>query len=248
MNSRCPESLRIVDTDLLAPELPVAIAKQLGKAYAIEPNCDRNELLVSNSSQSSVDIRQGTAEKLPFEDKKFDAAVALWILHYVDDLEQSLTEMARVVDPSAPNARIVIVQGAPDNEVVNLINKACASIAQESMLPGESAIDHQGSLLATAARVFTRYGFGDISVARVDAHCNFPEDDLSVRCNKAADVLTDFWYKDHPRSLDMKEAFQPILREHFASRPLEVGDQAVILIAKRTRLQQKINGSHNVPY
>ncbi|KAM5430445.1 hypothetical protein McanCB56680_007208 [Microsporum canis] len=215
-------------------ELPVAIAKQLGKAYAIEPNGDRNELLVSNSAQSSVEIRQGTAEKLPFEDNKFDAAVALWILHYVDDLEQSLAEMARVVDPTAPNARIVIVQGAPDNEVVNLINKACASIAQEGMLPGESAIDHQGFLLATAARVFTRHGFGDVSVARVDAHCNFPEDDLSVRCSKATDVLTDFWYKDHPRNGDMKEAFPPILREHFASRPLEVGDQAVILIAKPT--------------
>lgn len=163
--------------------------------------------------------------------------MALWILHYVDDLEQSLTEMARVVDATTPNARIVIVQGAPDNEVVNLINKACAPIAQQGMLPGESAIDHQGFLLATAARVFARHGFGDISVARVDAHCNFPEKDLSVRCTKAAEVLTDFWYKDHPRNSDMKEAFQPVLKEHFASRPLEVGDQAVILIAKPTARQ-----------
>ncbi|EGD87819.1 hypothetical protein H112_04289 [Trichophyton rubrum D6] len=215
-------------------ELPVAIAKQLGKAYAIEPNGDRNEVLTNNSAQSSVKIRQGTAEKLPFEDNKFDAAVALWILHYVDDLEQSLTEMTRVVDATAPNARIVIVQGAPDNEVVNLINKACAPIAQQGMLAEESSIDHQGFLLATAARVFATHGFGNISVARVDAHCNFPEEDLSVRCTKAADVLTDFWYKDHPRNSEMKEAFQPVLKEHFANRPLEVGDQAVILIAKPT--------------
>ena len=223
---------------MLPLELPIAIAKELGKAYAIEPNLDRNELLISNSSQSTVEIRQGTAEKLPFPDNRFDAAVALWILHYVDDLEQSLSEMARVVDSAAPNARIVIVQGAPDNEVVNLINKACASIAEESMFPGESAIDHQGFLLDAAAKVFTRHGFGDISVSRVDAYCNFAESDLYVRCNKAADVLTDFWYKDHPRNKDMKEAFQPILMEHFASRPLEVGDQAVILIAKPTRSPQ----------
>lgn len=198
---------------------------------------DRNQLLVNACSQSTVDIRQGTAEKLPFSDDTFEVAVALWILHYVDDLEQPLSEMAHVVNPAAPNARIVIVQGAPHNEVVNLINKACASIAEESMLPGSSAIDHQGFLLNAAAKVFARHGFGDISVARVDAHCNFAEDDLSVRCSKAADVLTNFWYKDHPRNNDMKDAFQPILKEHFASRQLEVGDQAVILIAKPTHSQ-----------
>lgn len=210
----------------------MAISKQLGKAYAIEPNCDRNQLLVNNSRQLNVEIRQGTAENIPYEDNKFDAVVALWILHYVDDLEQALAEMARVVDPTAPNARIVIVQGAPDNEVVNLINKACAPIAEESMV--RSAVDHQGLLLATASRVFARYGFGNVSVARVDAYCNFPEEDLSARCERAATVLTDFWYKYHPRCGDMKNAFQPVLQDHFADRPFEVGDQAIILVAQPT--------------
>ncbi|KAG4442108.1 hypothetical protein IFR05_002394 [Cadophora sp. M221] len=140
--------------------------------------------------------------------------------------------MARVVDPTRPNARIVIVQGAPDNEVVNLINKTCAPIAEESM--EGSAVDHQGILLATAARVFARCVFGDVSVARVDAHCNFPEEDLSTRCERAATVLAEFWYRNHPRCGDMKDAFQPILQEHFANRAFEVGDQAVILIAKPT--------------
>lgn len=212
----------------------MAIAKQCGKAYAIEPNHDRNNVLVKNSSESQVEVRGGSAERVPFEDNKFDAVVALWILHYVDDLEQSLSEMARVVDPAAPNARIVIVQGAPDNEVVNLINKACGPVAEESMAPGESAVDHQGLLLAAAARVFSLHGFGNIQVARVDAHCNFPEADLATRCAAAADVLTDFWYRDHARGGDMRKVFVPILEEHFASRPYEVGDQAVILIARRT--------------
>lgn len=211
----------------------MAIAKVLGRAYAIEPNGDRNQLLLDAGSQNNVEIRHGTAENLPYGDNTFDAAVALWILHYVDDLEKSLAEMARVVDPTAPNSRLVIVQGAPDNEVVNLINKACAPIAAQNM--EGSAIDHQGLLLATAARVFTRHGFGDISLERVDAHCNFPEADVSVRCERAADVLTNFWYLEHPRADEMKSAFQPVLAEQFADREFEVGDQAVILIAKPTR-------------
>ncbi|KAJ6781035.1 hypothetical protein PWT90_04775 [Aphanocladium album] len=80
--------------ELEVTELPVFIAKQAGKAYAIEPNCNRNDLLVKNSSESEVKIRQGSAENIPFEDNRFDAVVALWILRYVDDLEGSLREMS----------------------------------------------------------------------------------------------------------------------------------------------------------
>jgi SAM-dependent methyltransferase len=184
--------------------------------------------------QSNVAIRQGTAESLPFGDKTFDAVVALWILHYVDDLEKSLTEMVRVVNPSAPHARIVIVQGAPDNEVVNFINEACAPIAEERMT--SSAVDHQGMLLETASRTFTRLGFGDITLKRVSVSCGFPEEDLVKRCDRASTVLADFWYYGHPQSVDMKRALQPILREHFALEfaPYAVGDQGVMLVAKPT--------------
>ncbi|EJP63966.1 methyltransferase-like protein [Beauveria bassiana ARSEF 2860] len=217
-------------------ELPLSIAKKVGKAYAVEPNSDRNGLLVKNCSEAPVQVYKGTAENLPFEDNKFDAAVAVFILDYVDDLERSLREMARVVDPAAPNARIVIVQGTPDNEAINFINRACAHIAEESMAQGESAVSHQGLLLATAARVFTQHGFGDIQVRRVptDCVCSFPEADLSTRCKVAANILTDIWYKDHQRVEDMRAAFEPILEEHFSSCPWKVGDQAVLLMAKPT--------------
>ncbi|KJZ73406.1 hypothetical protein HIM_07200 [Hirsutella minnesotensis 3608] len=118
--------------------------------------------------------------------------------------------------------------GAPDNEVVNLINKAYAAAVGTN----QASLDHQGLLLATASRVFTRHGFGDITLTRVDVHCNFPEEDLTTRCEQAAAVLTDFWYKDHPKNADIRDAFQPILREHFADRAFEVGDQAVMLVAR----------------
>ncbi|KAM3446751.1 hypothetical protein MY3296_009366 [Beauveria thailandica] len=53
-------------------DLPPSIAKKVGEAYAIEPNSDGNGLL----------------------DNKFDAAVAVFILDYVDNLERFLREMA----------------------------------------------------------------------------------------------------------------------------------------------------------
>ena len=208
-----------------------------------------NALLVARGVDSPVEVRGGKAESIPYKDGEFDAVVACWILHYVTDLEKSLTEvsttlvygqyctnaknskMARVVDPKAPNARIVIVQGSPDNEVVNLINRACAPIAERSGMKG-SAYDHQGYLLAECVRVFTRHGFGKITLKRSNAWVNFESEPLEKRIEEAADVLTGFWYSGHPQQEAMKKAFAPVLQEQFADRDYEVGDQSVILIAQ----------------
>ncbi|KOS22414.1 putative methyltransferase [Escovopsis weberi] len=221
---------RVLDVGSGHGELPVLIAKQLGKAFAIEPNAERNDIISQKGRESNVEITQGTAESLPYGDKSFDALVALWILHYVDDLEAALTEMVRVVDPAAPNARLIIIQGAPDNDLVDLLNRVCIPIAAGEGAPR----DHQGLLLATAARVFSRHGFGDITLSRVLATCDFPEEDVSERCDRAAEVLTDFWYAGHPRAEEMRRSFGPALREHFGRGAREVKDQAVMLVARPT--------------
>ena len=179
------------------------------------------------SKDKNVHVYPGCAEGLPFPDRSFDAVVAMWILHYVDDLDKSLREMARMVDPASPNARIVICQGAPDNELVNLINDVCTPLSMENKRP-----DHQGFLLHTAARVFSEEGFGNISLQRVNAYCSFPEKNLAGRCERAADVLGRFWHQEDPNFEKMKEALIPAMKTHFAGRPHAIGDQGVVLIAR----------------
>lgn len=139
--------------------------------------------------------------------------------------------MTRVVDAQAPNARIVIVQGAPDNEVVNLINRVCAPIAEKTGIKG-SAYDHQGYLLAECARIFTRQGFGKVTLKRSNAWVNFKSEPLEKRIEEAAQVLTGFWYFGHSEQKAMEEAFVPVLQEHFIDRDYEVGDQSIVLIAE----------------
>jgi SAM-dependent methyltransferase len=204
----------------------------VGKAYALEPNIERNDLIVSHGESANVHIAKGTAEGIPYCDRKFDAVVAMWILHYVEDLEKSLTEMVRVVNPAAPNARIVIVQGAPYNDIINLINETCGPIAARDT--DTPTVDHQGFLLAKACDVFTAHGFGDISLEPVHAYCNFPEKELSIRSSCAASVLANLGYPSHPRLEEMKKAFIPVLEKHFADNPFQVGDDGVILVAKPT--------------
>jgi ubiquinone/menaquinone biosynthesis C-methylase UbiE len=89
--------------------LPIEIAARTGKAYSIEPNADRNSIQAVKAQESGVEIANGSAENIPYGDGFFDAVVAMWVMHYVDDLDKSLRELVRVANPEAPNARIVIV-------------------------------------------------------------------------------------------------------------------------------------------
>lgn len=203
----------------------------MGTCHAVEPNGARNHVLVENGRSFNVNVLQGTAEHLPLADKTFDAAVAMWVLHYVDDLEASLKEMVRVVDPASPNARIIVVQGAPDCEAMNFIDKACTPyITNDST--DKAVLNHQGYFLQIAAKLLAANGFGDISLRSVDTYLRFTEPDLQKRCNHAAEVLANFWFMGHPRVGEMKGSLVNMLEKHFKRKPFEIGDRAVMLVAK----------------
>ena len=206
------------------------MARRVGACYAVEPNSARNDVLVENGQTFNVHVLKGTAESIPLDDKTCDAAVAMWILEYVDDLEASLREMLRVVDPAAPNARIVIVQGAPDCEVLKLINKACIPYLPNSPMDN-SGLNHQGYFLHTAAKVFADNGFGDINLEKVDVSIRFTEPALRSRCQRAAEVLGNFWYMGYARIEEMKASLEKELEKHFKKNPFSIGDQGVMLVA-----------------
>jgi demethylmenaquinone methyltransferase / 2-methoxy-6-polyprenyl-1,4-benzoquinol methylase len=48
---------------------------------------------------SRIELRQGQAEALPFEDAAFDGLTFTYLLRYVEDSEATLRELARVVRP-----------------------------------------------------------------------------------------------------------------------------------------------------
>ncbi|AHH97433.1 hypothetical protein GCM10010174_06400 [Kutzneria viridogrisea] len=208
-------------------ELTRAIAEQLGHCTTVEPHGSRVATLRGPEvgRTGTLDVHPGRAEALPFPDESFDAVLAAWILPYVDDLERSAREIARVCDPSHPEAKIVLIGGAPDNELVELLNRTCVPLADEPQ-------DHQGFLLATAAEVLADYGFSRFTVHRTEAALHFPEPDLDGRVAAAAAVLVNFWFEGHPRAEEMRQSIAPALREHFAHRPHAIGDQGAVLIAR----------------
>lgn len=220
-------SRRVLDVGGGTGELTRAVAAQVGHCTTVEPHERRVASLRADDEReqsAGVEVLSGRAESLPFPDGSFDTVMACWVLPYVDDPEQAVREMARVCDAGTPGARVVLIGGTPDNELVGMLNEACVPVAGE-------AHDHQGYLLGTAVRVLAGLGFTDVALHRTEAAVHFPETDPEDRLDAAAAVLADFWYEGHPRVQDMREALRPVLRRHFARRPHAVGDQGVVLVA-----------------
>ena len=53
-----------------------------------------------------IELVEGTAERLPFEDASFDALTFTYLLRYVDDPEATMRELARVVRPDGTIAML----------------------------------------------------------------------------------------------------------------------------------------------
>lgn len=59
---------------------------------AVEPSAE----MIEQRGASGAVVIQGSAEKLPFEDKSFDAAMAVLTIHHWSDQAQGVAEMRRV--------------------------------------------------------------------------------------------------------------------------------------------------------
>ncbi|KAI9035162.1 uncharacterized protein KD926_004457 [Aspergillus affinis] len=200
------------------------LAKRGSKVYAIYP--ETNPKAVGKAHEDGVELAQGTLESLPFPHHQFDAVVTTWSLQYADDLEKSLHEIARVVNPSNHKSRIIISQGGPDNKVLNLLNKALVHIGRDGSL------DHHGYILRKASEIFAGHGFADVSLHRVEAYCKFPEQENSESCARAAEVLAGLWFTDDPDYEKIKQALVPELEQHFQDSPHSIGFGTAVLVAK----------------
>ncbi|MFJ9867488.1 methyltransferase domain-containing protein [Streptomyces sp. NPDC101165] len=200
------------------------IAARLGRVTTVEPHAAR-EAAMRPLEDRGVRVLPGRAEQLPFPDRGFDAAVATWVLHYCDDLDKAAAELARMVDRTHPQAKVVLVQGAPDNELIALWNTTCADLLGEPR-------DHQGYLLSRAAHILAEHGFTDISFTRARVDVVFPEPGPEAKAEAAAQVLAEFWNTGHPRLADLRTALLPALRAHFANGTDRFNDDAVMLVAR----------------
>lgn len=60
----------------------------------------------SRGLQDRIELVQGNAERLPFEDESFDGLTFTYLLRYVDDPAATMRELTRVVRPGGPIAML----------------------------------------------------------------------------------------------------------------------------------------------
>lgn len=182
-----------------------AVARRM-PVLVIEPSAAQRDHL-----PPGITAREGRIEALPLPDRAYDAALATWVLQYTDDPMRAVAELARVA-----RRRVVIVQGAPGNDLIALWNLE-AHMARHPLA-------HHGFLLAGAAELLERAGFR-VELSRVP---------VAVRVSSARSLADTFarmhWWK-HPRLADMIAMTTPVIEDMLARGP--INDDAVVLAATR---------------
>ncbi len=127
-----PFGLKLLDTIKLKPNINaldigcgfgfplIEVAQRLGassKIYGIDPwkaAIDRINLKIKTYDIKNVEVIEGVAEELPFENNFFDLIVSNNGLNNVEDIKLSLDECYRV---SKPNAQLTITMNLEDSMI-----------------------------------------------------------------------------------------------------------------------------------
>ncbi|RKY95579.1 MAG: hypothetical protein DRQ13_06920 [Ignavibacteriae bacterium] len=127
-----PFGLKLLDTIELKPKINaldigcglgfplIEVAQRLGassKVYGIDPwkaAIDRINLKIKTYDIKNVEVIEGVAEELPFENNFFDLIVSNNGINNVEDIKLSLAECCRV---SKPNAQLTITMNLEDSMI-----------------------------------------------------------------------------------------------------------------------------------
>ena len=108
-----------------------------GAVAAVDPSEPFVE--AARARHPGVDVRRGTAERLPFTDDEFRAALAQLVVHFMSDPVVGLREMARVTRPGGTVAACVwnvSEGGSPLGLFWDAVRAQDADAPGESHLPG----------------------------------------------------------------------------------------------------------------
>lgn len=116
-----------------------------------------------------VTVREGRAEAIPFEDARFDCALAQLVLHFVTDPEQAAHEFRRVLRPGGVAAACVW-DFAGGMEMLSLFWDAALAVDPEA--PDEARTMRFGRP-GEIAELLTSAGFHDVAETTLDVQSTY---------------------------------------------------------------------------
>ena len=144
--------------------LTAELSARLGpeRVAAVDPS--EPFVTAARERNPGVDVRLSPAEKLPFEDGAFDAALAPLVVHFMADAAAGLREMARVTRPGGSVAASVWDM-AGERAPLSPFWVAARRLRPEAQDEAGLAGARQGHL----ADLFAQAGLRDVEVAELDA-------------------------------------------------------------------------------
>ena len=98
---------RVLDVGCGPGALTAELVTRLGPAAVTAVDPSAPFVAAARARNPGVDVLQASAERLPFPDRSFDAALAQLVVHFMSDPVAGLTEMARVTRRDAVVAACV---------------------------------------------------------------------------------------------------------------------------------------------
>ena len=154
---------------VLTGELVVRVGAS--NVSAVDPS--ETFIAAIQSRHPEVDVRQGSAEELPFDDDIFDVSLAQLVVHFMADPVQGLREMKRVTRPGGVVAACVWDFGGSRGPL-SPFYKAARHVDPHVNDESERAGTHQGHLL----KLFEAAGLnnpGETTVAASIEHATFED-------------------------------------------------------------------------
>jgi SAM-dependent methyltransferase len=128
------------------------LVERLGTDHVAAVDPSESFVAAARERLPGVDVRVGSAERLPYDDASFDLVVAQLVVHFMADPVAGLREMGRVAAPGARVAASVwdMVSGAgPLDLFWRAARELRPSITAETDLPGVG-LGHLAELFAEA--------------------------------------------------------------------------------------------------
>jgi SAM-dependent methyltransferase len=171
--ARVRDGQRVIDIGCGPGALTSELVRRLGptNVAAVDPSLSFVEAAAIRNP--GVDVRESSAEHLPFEDATFDAALAQLVVHFMIDPVAGLSEMARVTRPGGVVAASVWDHGGgqgPLGTFWNAARELDPGVNDESNLAGV----REGHLV----ELFRAAGLNEVTSAVLDAsleHQTFEE-------------------------------------------------------------------------
>ncbi len=160
---------RVLDVGCGPGSLTGELARRLGAAAICAVDPSESFVAAVADRYPGVQIERAAAERLPFDDRRFDAALAQLVVHFMADPVRGLGEMLRVTKPGGVAAACVWDHAGgqgPLSVFWEAARELDAGVEDESELPGA----HAGHL----EELFRAAGASDVRETAISVDVEHP--------------------------------------------------------------------------